>query len=352
MNRNGTALCLLIFLTAAAAAQGVTAPVAPRIEAGTTLAAARTAVQKMAGTESFGVYLETYALALPLHDAVALCREYLPRAQPALRANLASFSGSLALIAGRYDDAGILFSQGTASRPDLLLKAVRCHLAAGNAAEAKKQLDLVPETLDGKSYSTEKQIALSWLLMLEGEAEKAFMLLRPLVPDNSGLRREILFLLWLVASSPEFADFKVATKGYDAGSIETRIEAEHAGSMELSLIRKGVARKPAAWLLTGLYASSGEPGTDRSLAQPSHSLNQPMESGASQAKLQVGWFSRKENAAALAAKLVTKGFLAKTDEQKTQDGELRWAVVVETGGDWSKTQAKLKDLGYESYLLP
>jgi len=70
------------------------------------------------------------------------------------------------------------------------------------------------------------------------------------------------------------------------------------------------------------------------------------------ATLQVGWFSRKENATALAARLNKLGFLTKTDEQKTGDGELRWAVLVDASTDWSGTQAKLKDAGYESYLLP
>ena len=70
------------------------------------------------------------------------------------------------------------------------------------------------------------------------------------------------------------------------------------------------------------------------------------------AKLQVGWFSREENAQALTAKLVKLGFAAKIDEQISDDGQPRWAVTVDASGDWSKTQARLKDQGYESYLLP
>ena len=54
----------------------------------------------------------------------------------------------------------------------------------------------------------------------------------------------------------------------------------------------------------------------------------------------------------LAAKLQKQGFRARTDEQKDKSGEPRWAVIVDASGDWTKTQAKLKDLGYESYFLP
>ncbi len=65
--------------------------------------------------------------------------------------------------------------------------------------------------------------------------------------------------------------------------------------------------------------------------------------------LQAGWFSRKENAEGLTATLKAKGFKARVEAQKSAAGEDRWAVLVESEGDWSKMQARLKDAGYESY---
>jgi cell division protein FtsN len=190
--------------------------------------------------------------------------------------------------------------------------------------------------------------------MLEGESEKAFILLQTLAagPDGDGLRREALFLLWLAASSPDFADFSVATKGFDARSVEARLEAAYPGSMELAFAKKDVLAKPAAWLLSGLYALPVPLKTEPSRSTDSAPKAQAMEQDKDPVTLQVGWFSRKENATALAAKLNKLGFLAKTEEQKTGEGELRWAVLVDASSDWSGTQAKLKDAGYESYLLP
>ncbi|HWP67758.1 MAG TPA: SPOR domain-containing protein, partial [Rectinemataceae bacterium] len=102
---------------------------------------------------------------------------------------------------------------------------------------------------------------------------------------------------------------------------------------------------------TGLYAPAEISGADRSMAK-TVAKNQGAEKSLSQAKLQVGWFSKKENAETLAAKLKKQGFSVQTEEQDSSGGEKRWAVIVEAAGDWSKTQARLKDLDYESYLLP
>lgn len=372
MNRRLIALFALLLTLGAAFGQTSkkaptvsAAPVALKIEGETTLAKARAAVLKTTGTDTFRIYLETYALALPIHDAVVLCKEFLPKAQASQRADLAAFAGSLALVAGRSEDAARLFSQGAENRPDLGIKAIRCFLAAGNFIEAKKQLDLMSRSSNaqGKSYEAQRQLALSWLYLLDGEPEKAFLLLQPLAEATNGVgtaseadaatRREALFLLWMIASSSDFAGFKASTQGFDAKSVEARLQSQFEGSIELGIIRKGIAMKPSSWLLTGIYASPDPSSAERSMTHPLPPQTAGTESSSSDsAKLQVGWFSRKENAQTLTTKLVKLGFAAKIDEQVSDDGQPRWAVTVDASGDWSKTQARLKDQGYESYLLP
>ena len=345
---------------AAAPAAGTTAPAAvPKIEGTPTLAAARTAMAKAPAGAGFGMYLQAYSLAMNLHDAISLCREFLPKAPIDARADLAAFAGALALSAGSYAEAADFFSLGASSaqkasaRPDLLLKAIRCHLAAGNLAAAKKSLDLVPDTVAGVSWVQARSQVLAWLYLLDGDAEKAFILLQPLVsgPEKTETRREALFLLWIIASSPDFAEFSMSTKGYDSATIAALLRAEYPGSLERAFVEKGIIAKPSAWLLTGLYAPAAA-GKDFSLAVPVKPKDQGAEAQDGGGQLQVGWFSRKENALALAAKLQKQGFRTRTDEQKDKSGEPRWAVIVDASGDWTKTQAKLKDLGYESYFLP
>jgi len=294
-----------------------------------------------------------------LHDAISLCREFLPKAPAEARADLSAFAGALALSAGSYSDAAAFFSLGASSaqtagaRPDLLLKAVRCYLAAGNLAAAQKALDLVPDTVAGVSWVQARSQVLAWLYLLDGDAEKAFILLQPLVagPEKVETRREALFLLWIIASSPDFAEFKMSTKGYESATIAALLRAEYPGSIERAFVEKGIMAKPSAWLLTGLYAPAAA-GKDFSLAVPQKPKDQGAEAQDGGGQLQVGWFSRKENASALAAKLQKQGFRVRTDEQKDKGGEPRWAVIVDASGDWTKIQAKLKDLGYESYFLP
>jgi cell division septation protein DedD len=345
--------------TPAAAATAKTAPVtAPKIEGTPTLAAARAAMAKAPAGAGFGVYLQAYALAMNFHDALILCRECLPKASADIRPDLAEFAGALALSAGAYADAAAFFSQGASGtqaanpKPDLLLKAARCHLAAGDFAAAKKCIDLVPDAAGGNSWVQARSQTLAWLYLLDGDAEKAFILLQPLAAESekNGARREALFLLWLIASSPDFFEFKMSTKGYDSATVAALLRTEYPNSAERALADKGIAAKPSAWLLTGLYAPVVA-GKEFSLAVPEKPKDQGAETQDG-GQLQVGWFSRKENALALAAKLQKQGFRVKTDEQKDKSGEPRWAVIVDASGDWSKTQAKLKDLGYESYFLP
>jgi cell division septation protein DedD len=119
--------------------------------------------------------------------------------------------------------------------------------------------------------------------------------------------------------------------------------------MELASAESKVARKPSSWLLSTVHPQAAKE-VERSLAGEAATGREAL--AASVVQLQVGWFSREENAKSLASILKSKGFSASVDARSTSDKEKRWAVIVTTKGDWTKTQAKLKDLGYESYLIP
>jgi len=347
-------VCFLIAAGTAVFCQAAKPPVITIPEGGTTLPKARLALAKAVGNEFFRTYLETYALALPVHDAISLCKEYVPKAQANQRSVLYYFAGSLSLIAGRPGEAAGFFSQAPPGDVDTLLKAVRCYIAAGNTSAAGKLLETIPDAGSGNSYLARKNLAFSWIFMIEGDSEKAFALLQSIAATDgeAEVRKEVLFLQWLIASSPDFSSFSVRQKGVDAKSIETLLASEFPKSMELALIRKLALPQPASWMLSGLYAPAGKSDTDHSMAQTTAKQNKETEKPLSQARLQVGWFSKKENAEVFAMKLRKQGFLVKTEEQGASGGEKHWAVVLDVAGDWSKTQTRLKDMGYESYLLP
>jgi hypothetical protein len=225
----------------------------------------------------------------------------------------------------------------------------------------------------------------------------------PLDPAGAAVEQEALFLLWVLASTGDIRGFSISSAGYEAAAMETLLAARYPRSAEAAIVRRGILPSPSPWLLSELFpfpgskpapstaagakkpqgADSAEPpagagkpaaagaqgqeGADAAKSpvagaqgqQSAPSQGQPIADQAvsgSQAeapsRLQVGWFSRKDNASGLEASLKKSGFKVAVEEQKTREGEARWAVIVDAEADWTKTQAKLKDLGYESYLLP
>jgi hypothetical protein len=319
----------------------------------TTLVAARQALAKKAsGTEAFADTVESYALALGPRDAATLTAEFAPKAPEPRRSGLYSLSASLSLVMGDYSAAATSFGRAAGGKADILLKALRCSLAAGDLPQAAKTLALVPDTQDGKNYIEARGLASAWASLLSGRTAEAYAALGKLasVGTESGTRREALYLLWMIASSSEYEALVAPAGGWSVSEILALLRKEYPGSMELASAEARVIRKPSSWLLNSVHPLIGrEP--ERSLAEEETGSGQEVQTAAT-VQLQVGWFSREENAKSLAAALKAKGLSTSVDARSTSDKEKRWAVIVETAGDWTKAQARLKDMGYESYLIP
>jgi cell division septation protein DedD len=326
-----------------------TTPTAPPAS----LSSARQALGKKAsGTESFAAAIESYALALGPRDAVALIMEFAPKAPESRRRGLYSLSASLAMVLGDYAAAAAALSRSAGGSAEVLLKAFRCSLAAGDFAQAAKTLALVPDIQNSKSYVDPKRLASAWTSLLSGRTEEAFAALKSLAveSEDAETRREALFLLWMIASSSEIDAVGAQAKLWSAAEILAQLREKCPGSMELAAAESRVALKPSSWLLNSVHPQVVAEG-ERSLADDEPAVR--LEPSATSAvELQVGWFSGEDNAKYLAAALKAKGFTVIVDERSTSDKEKRWAVLVVTSGDWTKVQTRLKDLGYESYLAP
>lgn len=344
------------------------------------LAAARTALVKSKDAAALSSNLEACAFSLPAHDAVSLFREYLPRLEGGKKTELASLGGSLALMLGRYEDAAFIFRQVVRENPESGIEAARSYLAAGNVKEARAVLELLQGQPYEASLEGKKKIILAWLFLLEGKGEPAFVLLKDMVSLQGDQKRsdaaaqpnrlaqaggamenEALFLLWVLASTDTIRNFSAPSAGYEAAAMEALLKARYPRSAETAIIQRGILPSPGPWLLSEFFpfpesrsevsAALGRPGADAKKQAPADPAKTNSAADAP-FRLQVGWFSRKENASGLGASLKKSGFKVAVEEQKTQDGQARWAVIVDAEADWTKTQAKLKDLGYESYLLP
>ncbi len=331
----------------AATAQSAKPPTPPRIDPGTSLSAARTAIQKTSGTDALPLWLKAYAAAMTPVEAMTLCREFVPKARNSEKTELSKFAASLALVSGRLEDAAFFLAYPGNSAPDMLIDAVRCNLALGKAKTARTLLSKMPPETP-QALADALALASAWTALIEGTPEQALAIVAPLVKAGAASpgRREALFLAWLCHSASP------AEKGGTA-PVLAALEAEFPHSTEYLLAKGNVRPQPSAWLLEGIYPfPSAVSVQERSVtARPQGDTSKDAKSSGT-ARLQVGWFSRRENAQSLSSVLKGKGFSASLDEQAASDGSARWAVIVEASGDWTKTQAQLKDLGYESYLLP
>lgn len=342
--------------------QPIQAP--PKIEFGKiTIEQARKELAKVQGTSNMSAYLEAYALALPLDKALVLYREFFPKLPAAQQEAAARTVISLALIAGRLDDA--IFFLPSISTAQARMLELRLCLATGKLQEAQMVLQRIRNPEQSKktalSLQEDAEIKLleAWLLYFEGFIEQSFSATKPLVTteNEKSIRNEAFLLLWYIANSDAFAQIKSAKSGFDGKSIAATIGKESPNSIEHGIISGALKIAPSAWILESTRLSGLALSSQSTVAAPSgQSAQQDKAGGASDSsagfsRLQVGWFSVRENAVSFQATLVKKGFKTVVEEQKNKDGELRWAVIVDAEGDWSQMQARLKDAGFESYIV-
>jgi hypothetical protein len=348
------ALPVLVPLSAQQATTGDRVPlIAP-----TDLSTARKALGALTGRAAFHLHIEGYAFALPFEDSLALIFEFTPKADPSRRQALYEMGGDVALAGGNFNAAADFYLRAAEGRPEFLLKAVRCRMVAGDAKNAEQILLSIPDALGSTSFIEEKRLLLAWMNFLNGDLEAAFSILRPFKEGlgNTYHSRQALLLLWIISMRPEFASFGVQTKGFSTADIREVFVRRFPTSIEVAIVQNKIHIRPSALLLAGLAQKGTADLVEHSMGTP---LPQDREEGSpsknmilSNARLQVGLFSRKENAIALTGKLKNQGFTSMVDERSSLESETRWAVIVETGTDWMGTLAKLKDLGYETYLLP
>ncbi|HEY9055013.1 MAG TPA: tetratricopeptide repeat protein [Rectinemataceae bacterium] len=305
------------------------------------LSATRQNLAKRVGAEGFAALLESSALALAPRDALAVLAEFIPKAPEASRSSLYSLQASLGLIAGEYLQAAAALQKAYPGSPEQLMRASRCYLAGGDIAQAEKILASIAASQGGTRYADAISLGRAWVALLSGEPERARYLLETLASAKGQApeRREALFLLWMLSISPD------ASRTYLAA-----LKADFPSSMEYAATQSRLSLKPAAWLLNALHSNSAT-DSDRAIWEKRPDSATEATNAKTPAELQVGWFSREENARALRSALVAKGFEAYVEEGASSQGEKRWAVIVKAKTDWIQTQAQLKDLGYESYLI-
>lgn len=342
---------------------------------------ARDRLAKAASPAEYGSLLDTLSSSLPPTDAIALLSSATASLPADQRPAFLVRSGDLSLLLGlfsdaqaRYEEASALASGGKDSV--LLLRAARCALASGDPEKAQAiAADLIIGVSDQAAAASARLVG-AWALLAQGRTADARAVASAICdsgtsPARADERREAKFILWL------------ASGGAEKEAAAKALAAEFPGSPE-ALIAAGSASAPALphWYLGGLGSGlarldapgqakpktadkpeSADKGAAAAAATPvliPAAANAPKPSAPaapSPAKrLQVGYFSVEDNAKALAAELIAKGYSAKVEARmrpgKAGEAEVkRWIVAVDGGKDIAKTMKALKDSGYESYVI-
>ena len=346
-------------IPAATPAAAPPAPATPTVRYGSiTLAQARQAMAKAPAGARYADWLVAHAEALGAADAATLIAELASKAGETDRPALLARAGSIYLAIGRYREAAAAFERS--GLPEWRMTAARCRIAAGEFKAARSLAAAISAT-----SAADAALVRSWAALLEGAVDVAWKEAASALGSGAAVRREALFLQWLAASAPDSVLAMVLTDIGAPGDPRVpraALLAEYSGSAEAALVSGKIRPESVAWLVLGIYPRPEESAPKQAGTAKSPDAQGPGgpmvgQAAASAAgtgtngstNLQAGWFSRRENADNLAAVLKKKGFAARVETQKTKTGETRWAVLVEPDGDWTKTQARLKDAGYESY---
>jgi len=381
------------------------------------------------GPADYAAALDSFSTSLPPTDALALLDQSIPGAGQEYRKSLLVKAGDLDLLLSLFGDASARYEAAAAApsglpatpaeaRPakdaSLLVRAARCSIAAGEADKASALAADAMLSAGSADLRAAARLVDAWVLLMQDRPEDASAIAQALAGAAKGSRdypgterrREARFIVWLCAPSEGKAEAKTAAAA--------KLASEFPGSPE-ALIAAGSASAPPLphWYLGGLGTArakfprpaSQAAGQAAQQSVPASSAASVPESpsgpasGASSApaapaapaaqapaavpaasaaassapspaskgkRLQVGYFSREDNAQALKSELSSKGFNAAIEirfraaaggaaapgaASPGKAEEKRWIVVVEGGKDPALTRQALKDAGYESYIV-
>lgn len=311
---------------------------------------------------------------LSIRDGITFCREVEPKAGATLKAELRGTLGSLYLLLGQTADAASWYAKAAALDPKYGAEAARLAVATGDT----KTADALASA-GGISKETRALLEV-WGLLLDGSYESASVRVKEALATspNAQVSSELLFLQYIAdfgrygAAKPNITREYPSSMGSDLISGKVFPEASFLLALGLSWTseaaplqdyRAGIGQWPKQGGTPDSGAQASKEGSaSGSSTQPPKESAQSSKESAPPAKeggtsdssaqwLQVGYFSLRENAQRLSAVLASKHFESRVVEMKNKDGEMRWLVQVAAEKDWQKTQAALKDLGYESYLI-
>lgn len=255
-------------------------------------------------------------------------------------------AGNLAEAAETYRAAALV---DPSSRDDgLFLDAARCALASNDIETASTMVRSVLLTAFNDTVLLRARVYSAWIQSASGDQKNALALLRTYAGNAQfePYLPAILFTLWW---------------GGGDTSAEKTLQKRYPRSAEAAAARGEVRLAPSPfWYLMNRdgiapfviepVASSTQEDSPVLKTEPSASIP-PLAPPATKTTgnwQQTGFFQSQENAESLAARLRTLGFFPIIRKDTRPSGTVYFVVLIPDDGT---TAARLKDAGFESYLV-
>jgi hypothetical protein len=252
---------------------------------------------------------------------------------------------TLLRLSGDLEGAALSWTNAAYAKPgsrddEALLEGALCFLGIGELEKAEANIQMVLiSSRDMAIYFRSRYLGAQLDVFRSGDMDALTSLVDN--PNFEEYRPGIYYTLWRLS-------------GKDA--YKNRLVVEYPKSPEALIVTGGQVREVPSplWLLF--------PGREAlSLSSPALVAASPTDTAAPQGSeglsstggplsLQVGYFASEQNARLLADRLRSEGFVPVID-RRLLNGLVRWAVLVSPGLDIRNTIARLKDKGFEYYLV-
>lgn len=254
-------------------------------------------------------------------------------------------SGNLTEAAESYRAAAL--ADPTSRNDGLFLDSARCALAANDTDTASTMVRSVLLTAFNDTVLLRARVYAAWIQLASGDQKNALELLSTYAGNSQfeAYIPAILFTLWW--------------GGGDSNANKT-LQKRYPSSAEAAAARGEVSIGPSSfWYLMSrdgispfvieeIAASTTEKSPEKTIEHTHETTPNIPTATPTGAWQQTGFFQNSENAESLAARLRTLGFSPLIRKDTRPSGTVYFAVLIPDDGT---TAARLKDAGFESYLV-
>lgn len=256
------------------------------------------------------------------------------------KARLLELTGNIEDAASVWNEAA--FAEAAKRDDKALVKSAACFAAMGEYAQADTALKTILLTSnDAQSVKEARFLSAQIEVLRNGEKGLPVLLAFLENPDYASSQPQIYYLLWKISGSE---------------SHKAKLIADFPQSPEALLARDEnasiVPLLTPMWVLfpgreqLAFSAPSAEASTENTVS--AHVGIENEEKNTPPILIQVGLYSKEENAVAMLGRLKSKGFTASISS-KTVSGTTYWQVTIPPGTDANRTIMILKDAGFESF---